>query len=450
VRSRKKRSSARLRVGKVSVYLHHGAWWLYYREHGKQVRRKLGEVRGEAEQVAAQVNAQLAQGAPTLLAFTPITVPELRQRFLDYHEQVLRSSLGTVCRYRAATRHLEDFAVGQPCPPQAHEVRPDAFAAYLRTIEVAPNGHQNTARRRLRDKGVRFILETCRAMYTYALKRRHLPPYAGNPFSELPLDRMKVEDAKAIFVFTADTELAFFKAAPDWAFPVHFTLAKTGLRVGELTHLLIEDVDLGGGWLHVRNKTELGWRVKTGNERSVPLLPEVVAVLRAVVGERKGGLVFLRERLVGKAPTLVGDRRGMERVCGERQQAARVGGQPLARAAAQKVARGLWWDAGAVKADAVRASFVRVMKGIGRPEATCPKSWRHSFATLLQDANVDPLIRQLTLGHRPTSGAGLGMTANYTHTRPETQREQIERALRRWPGSLRNAAERISGPSSGR
>jgi integrase len=442
---RRRGSSARLRVGKVSVYRHHGAWWLYYREHGRQVRRKIGEVRDEAEQVAAQVNAQLTQGAPTLLAFTPVAVPELRLRFLDYHEEVLRSSVGTVRRYRAATRHLEDFVASQPRPPQAHEVRPDAFAAYLRRIEVAPNGHQNTARRRLRDKGVRFILETCRAMYTYALKRRHLPPYAGNAFSELPLDRMKVEDAKPIFVFTAVAELAFFQAAPDWAFPVHFTLATTGLRVGELTHLLIEDVDLGGGWLHVRNKTELGWRVKTGNERCVPLLPEVVAVLRAVVGERRGGPVFLRERLAGKAPALVGDRRELERVCGERQQAARVGGKPLTRAEAQKVARGVWWDAGVVKADVVRASFVRVMRGIGHPEATCPKSWRHSFATLLQDANVDPLIRQETLGHRPTGGAGLGMTANYTHTRAETQREQIERALRRWPESLRIATERLSG-----
>ena len=123
--SRKRRSPARLRVGKVSIYLHHGAWWLYYREHGKQVRRKVGEARDEAEQVAAQVNAQLTQGAPTLVAFTPVAVPELRLRFLDYHEQVLRSSVGTVRRYRAATQHLEDFVAQQSCPPQAHEVRPD-------------------------------------------------------------------------------------------------------------------------------------------------------------------------------------------------------------------------------------------------------------------------------------------------------------------------------------
>ena len=97
-------------------------------------------------------------------------------------------------------------------------MKPDAFAAYLRKVEVAPNGHPNTERRQLRDKGVQFILETCRSMYTFALKRRHLPPYAENPFSELPLDRLKVQDAKPIFVFTAATELAFLRAAGRWAF----------------------------------------------------------------------------------------------------------------------------------------------------------------------------------------------------------------------------------------
>jgi integrase len=86
-------------------------------------------------------------------------------------------------------------------------------------------------------------------------------------------------------------------------------------------------------------------------------------------------------------------------------------------------------------------SFIAIIRSIGQPEATCPKSWRHTFATLLQDANVDPLVRQLTLGHSPTTESGLGMTTTYTHTRKETQRQQIEDALRRWPESLRLAAE---------
>lgn len=254
---KKPNTSPRLRVGKVSVYEHHAAWWVYYRGDAGPHRKKVAAARDQAEQVAAKINSQLAANEPTLLAFTPVGVPELRTKFLDYHEHVLHSSVGTVRRYRAATQHLEDFVLKQPTPPQAHQVKPEAFAAYLRTIEVAPSGHKKTAMRKLRMKGVQYVLETCRAMYTYAVKRRHLPPYAGNPFSELLLDRLKIEDAKPIFVFTADTELAFLKACSAWAFPVHFTPSKTGLRIGELTHLLDQEVDLAGGWLHVRNKVEL-------------------------------------------------------------------------------------------------------------------------------------------------------------------------------------------------
>jgi integrase len=440
--SKRRSPSPRFRIGKVSVYLHHGAWWVYYRDKGQPIRSKVAQSQDDAERIAAQINAQVTNGSPTLLSFEPISVADLRQQFLDYHEHVIHSSLATVRRYRAATQHLENFVAQQPRQPRLHEARPDAFAVYLRNLEVAPNGHPHSAKRKLRDKGIQYILETCRSMFTFALKRRHLPPYVSNPFSELPLDRFKIEDAKPIFVFTADTKLAFFKAASDWTFPIHFALAKTGLRVGELTHLLIEEVDLDGGWLHVRNKTELGWRIKTGRERSVPLLQEVVSVLRAVIGKRRAGPVFLREKLVGKTPKLVGGRAELEAVLRDRIVAARARGDTLGRADQQALARKVWWEAGEVKTDMVRKSFMRIMVSIGHPEATCPKSWRHSFATLLQDENVDPLIRQQTLGHKPTNGSGLGMTGNYTHTRPETQRQQIEQALRRWPASLAYAMER--------
>ena len=208
-------------------------------------------------------------------------------------------------------------------------------------------------------------------------------------------------------------------------------------------HLLIEDVDLGGGWLHVRNKTALGWRVKTGHGRAVPLLTEVVGVLRRVIDGRRSGPVFLRWRfLIGSQPLLCGGRGELEAVCATRQRDA---GQASTRAEMLRIARTVWRDAGAIKADTVRTSFIRIMRAIGHPEATCPKSWRHTFATLLHDANVDPLIRQITLGHKPTAGTDLGMTGHYTHRRPETHRRQIEQALRTWPQSLRLAAALVKG-----
>jgi len=38
----------------------------------------------------------------------------------------------------------------------------EEFVRHLRTIEVAPNGHKNTRKRRLLDKGIIYILESCR------------------------------------------------------------------------------------------------------------------------------------------------------------------------------------------------------------------------------------------------------------------------------------------------
>src|SRR2546428_527326 len=59
------------------------------------------------------------------------------------------------------------------------------FVKCLRTVEVVPNGRTGCAKRRLMDKGVRYILESCRALFGYASRQRHLSPYAQNPFSAI-------------------------------------------------------------------------------------------------------------------------------------------------------------------------------------------------------------------------------------------------------------------------
>ena len=440
----RKRPRRRKRVGRVSYYQHHGGWHLYYQQDGEAVRKRVADSEEAAAQLAAQVNAQLSSGAPTLFSFEPVAVPELRRRFLDYHEHVLGSSLATVRRYRAATRHLESFAAANGKPKHAHLISVDRFVRHLRTIKVAPNGHANSRKRLLRGKGIRYILEVCQSMYAYAAKKRHLPPYAANPFAELSLERMKVEDAKPIFLFEEETELAFFQAVDDWSFPIHFTLAKTGLRPGELRHLLIEELDLESGWLHVRNKPELGWRIKTGRERPVPLIDELVLVLRRVIRGRTSGPVFLRQLFhIEKSTLREVDHESLVSVCQSRIERLEFEQEkPPSREEQALVCRGVWRDAGAVRAEAIRNSFIHLMQAIDLPQATCPKSWRHTFATLLQDANVDPLIRQLTLGHKPTNDArsALGMTACYSHSRMVTRKREIERALRLWPGALEFAS----------
>jgi len=445
----RKRRPLRKRIGKVSYYLHHGSWWVYYLDGERQVCRRTGPDEKAAETIAAQVNAQLATAAPTMFSFQPLAMSELCQQFLDHHEHVLRSSVATIRRYRTALRHLENFATRNRGPVQAQDIDADRFVRYLRTINVAPNGHKNAAKRKLRDKGILFILEVCRNLYTFAGRKRHLPPYTENPFTELAGSRFRIEDAKRIFVFDAQSERAFFKAAGTWDFPIFFTLAKSGVRSGELIHLLIEDLDLDGGWMHIRDKPDLGWRIKTRRDRSIPLVPELAAILRQVIGTRQAGPVFLRERFVAnRAPLAGATRQRMAQVLARRiNQTERQPDQELDREGKARIASAVWRDAGAVKADRIRLLFIRVATKAGLGEVTCPKSFRHSFATLLQDANVDPLIRQITLGHASsgTAGGALGMTSIYTHTRPETQRQEILRALRLWPESLKLAERYVQG-----
>jgi integrase len=427
------------RVGKVQAYLRGHVWYLCYHEAGQRRRPRVGPEREAARQLAAQVNAQLEVGAPAALSFEAIAIPELRRRWLDHHEQVLRSSVQTINRYRTATDHLLRFLEQRPVRYASHFQTTHAleFVRHLRALHVSPNGHANTAKRLLMDKGLRYVLECCRALFNFAAKHRHLSPYAENSFRTLEIDRIPVETVRPIHLFTTAQEKAFLELCDDWQFPVFLTLMLTGLRPGELTHLLLpDDLDLVAGLLRVRNKTALGWKVKTRNDREIPLLPVLTDVLRRSLAGRQEGPVFRRRRYgrdcrrvsSGDLPTAMEEE--LRRRVREREEGV---GRPLTRTEWARAARKLWWDVGAVREDRVRLEFIRLTRSMALPGCTAPKALRHQFATALQEGRVDPLIRNELMGHvgagERTAGHGLAMTAVYTHTRPETRRQQLEAAL---------------------
>jgi hypothetical protein len=95
---------------------------------------------------------------------------------------------------------------------------------------------------------------------------------------------------------------AFFRECNDWQRPIFLALAVYGMRVGELTHLLIEDVDVKEDVIWIRSKPELLWFVKTSRERVLPIFPEVKPLIQRLIGSRKAGFVFLgREFAEGKS-----------------------------------------------------------------------------------------------------------------------------------------------------
>jgi integrase len=106
--------SASFRVGKVRAYRRSRIWYLCYHDNGRRHRPRVGPDHKAARQLAAQINGQLAVGAPAALSFEPISLPTLRERWLQHHEQVLRSSVQTIHRYRTATDHLLRFLDTHP------------------------------------------------------------------------------------------------------------------------------------------------------------------------------------------------------------------------------------------------------------------------------------------------------------------------------------------------
>ncbi len=428
------------RVGKVRGDLRGKVWYLTYFEEGRRRRPRVGSDKDAAKQMAAQIHSQLETGAPAALSFEAVTLNELQVRWLRHHEQVLRSSVQTINRYRTASKHLLDFIEKSRVPRTTSHFRAphaEEFVRSLRTLKVAPNGHPNSKKRPLLDKGIKFILETCRAMFNFAMKRRHLSPYAENPFSVIDLDRIPVENRRPISVFSADEERNFFEQCDDWQFPLFAMLAMTGMRPGELCHLLLpEDVGLVHSVLMIRNKPKLGWQVKTRCERVIPIIPALRDLLCQVIGQRQAGPLFLRRRFASGALPIIDEassnqleRELVDRIARRETELQRT----LSRPERLALSRHLWSDAGAVKSDRLRTEFLRITQAIGQAHQTAPKVFRHLFATSLQDANVDPLIRCELMGHSTgassASGNGLGMTANYTHSRLETKRKQLEAAI---------------------
>ena len=54
-----------------------------------------------------------------------------------------------------------------------------------------------------------------------------------------------MEDARPVIALDEELERKFFQACDWWQFPVFLTLFLTGVRPGELTHLLLpDDLDL--------------------------------------------------------------------------------------------------------------------------------------------------------------------------------------------------------------
>jgi integrase len=165
------------------------------------------------------------------------------------------------------------------------------FATFLGTIRVAKLG-QVTATHFDKYRAGRAETRHPKTRYTEGVILKQLFRWAktrklihDNPLVDVKLHKPRSGSKPTLSLDQVDRILASAKLPLRTYLSV---LAFTGIRSGELRRLRLEDVDLAGGWVHVRSRP--GEETKTRRERKLPVHPRLWLILESA---RKGSGTYL-------------------------------------------------------------------------------------------------------------------------------------------------------------
>jgi site-specific recombinase XerD len=203
-----------------------------------------------------------------------------------------------------------------------------------------------------------FNQTVCALRFLYAVTLNRPEPLPLIPYGKRPRTLPSVLSPAEV--------LRLFDAAPPGRVRLRLqVLYACGLRLGELLHLQVADLDSARRVVHVRHG-------KGGKDRFVPLSARLLAELRAYWRQYRPTTWLFP----GVPPQ-----------------------RPLTHASVQR-------------------PFQRLVRRAGLSKHVTPHTLRHSFATHLLEAGVDLVTLQAILGH-----ADLQTTAHYLHVRSDRLRQ---------------------------
>lgn len=188
---------------------------------------------------------------------------------------------------------------------------------------------------------------------------------------------------------------------PEW-YCFFYLLAFTGLRFGEATALKWDDIDEAAGLIHVRRAQ---WKgavdvPKTGKTRSVPLSPELSAILaQHKEAQRKATLKRLKRQRV-----------------------------PDLEEALKQAIGWVFPSRGGIKLMHNTAPRKPLAACLEKAKITKPftvHGFRHTFNNLLRQATQDAIVIQSMTGH-----SSVDMTQHYSHVGAEEKRRALGGVLR--------------------
>jgi len=334
----------------------------------------------------------------------------------------------TTTRYRSSLNHYLQFShqpgVEAKYPSASNVDREFAlqFAAYLVDLQISPNGHPHTPKRRM--ASTRYVQDVVRSLFHWAADSERgnlLPDGFRNPFvgknrksTDVAIDPFGEPDV------TLDMAIEFISVCDRFQLQIFALIVLYGLRPSELCFLFHESVV--DGWLHVVCDPALNYVSKGRRDKRLPLIGELSALwMSATAGDRQG-LLFERRRVVeqGESPPLLGASRDVLRCefaerCGRRRNLTateRIG-----------VRDEIMKEAGGINYDHVEAEFRGIARRLNWPSPATMKDFRHLFATSLMNAGMPEIYRRYLMGH------SLGKASIITYSHLNDLRRHYELAV---------------------
>ncbi len=309
---------------------------------------------------------------------------EALQLFLRHLATEKVRSSETVRAYTADLRGFRDYMQARKLTKQLQRVDEiDAF--HVRGFLAARFGH-------IKKVSVGRKLAAVRTFFRFLVRERVI---ATNPAAGIRAPKREKPLPRALSVDEVDR---FFSRNPHMKcrdLAVFELLYSSGLRVGELTSLKVQDVDLNNGWVRVVGK---------GNkERYVPVGSRAVSALQAYLPFRAGLELQARPRHPNESLFL------------------NSRGGPLSSRSIRRILKP-YLDTAAIARDA------------------SPHAFRHSFATHMLHGGADLRSIQELLGH-----ASLSTTQRYTQADLHRLMEVYDRTHPR-SGALGNNEKREKKP----
>ena len=138
-----------VRLGKVSIYRRGNGYWIYFRDGGKSVRRKVDGNLAATKATASGINVYLEQKRPSPFNYQTKSIGKVVDDFLEHCKLARGLRVRTLRRYRAALDHFVDFVKDKRdlCNiDQVREATVDEFVRYMHDKKRVRSGEKKGPR----------------------------------------------------------------------------------------------------------------------------------------------------------------------------------------------------------------------------------------------------------------------------------------------------------------